>query len=165
MSRHPVDDSYVNAGHRRFLLALVVLGVAVGAVESAAALNVTHKVVAPPAIRENFTPFPCPADPRKRQTTFGLEACAEREIVKTDRRINASVAVIFKHLPDDFGRRRFAEAERAWLRYRRLDCLSAADFYRGGSQSPVAFAQCVAQRNRAYLKEILAVQARLQRPH
>jgi uncharacterized protein YecT (DUF1311 family) len=118
-----------------------------------------QSAVAPPVIRESFTPFPCPADPRKRQTTFGMEACAEREIVKTDGKINATVAVIFKLLPDDLGRHRFAEGERAWLRYRRLDCASVADLYRGGSQSPVALAQCVAQRNHAYLKEVLAFQA------
>jgi uncharacterized protein YecT (DUF1311 family) len=165
MRGNPVDDSCVDVAHSQFLLAVVVLGIALGAAESATAFDRAQRVLAPPVIREGFTPLPCPADPRQRETTFGMEACAEHEIVKTDRKINASVAVIFRLLPDDQGRRRFAEGERAWLRYRRLDCVSAADFYRGGSQSPVAFAQCVAQRNRVYLKEVLAFQARLQRPH
>src|SRR5260221_10618715 len=98
MRGDPVDDSYVDGARSRFLLAVVVLGIALGAAESATAFNRAQRVLAPPVIREGFTPLPCPADLRQRQTTSGMEACAEHEIVKTDRKINASVEVIFKLL-------------------------------------------------------------------
>jgi uncharacterized protein YecT (DUF1311 family) len=111
-------------------------------------------MLAPPVIKEEFTPLPCPKSRAARETTIGLEGCAEQKILRTDARIDARARVIFRLLRDTTAKRRFAAAERAWLAYRRASCTSVADVYRGGSAQPVAFADCVLTRNREHLDEL-----------
>jgi len=103
----------------------------------------------PPVIRETFTPLPCPA---KQVSTLDMEGCAEKAILALDRRINDANAAIFKLLrPVD--RSTFVAGERAWLRYRRASCLTAASKYAGGTLAGLVDANCVAARNRTHLRE------------
>jgi uncharacterized protein YecT (DUF1311 family) len=114
--------------------------------------------LAPPVIREEFTPLPCPRKPAARGATVGQLGCAEQKILRTDAQINARTKVIFARL-DVTGKRLFLAAERAWLAYRKASCDSVADsYYRGGSERPVLFAVCVAERNVQHLKELRAFQ-------
>ncbi len=88
-----------------------------------------------------------PAPPR-----FG--GCAERDIVSTDKLIDAVSKTVFQRLGDDQARRRFVTAARAWLTYRNADCASRSDVFEGGSQAPVLDAQCTAARNKTRLADL-----------
>jgi uncharacterized protein YecT (DUF1311 family) len=142
---------------RALLLALPVL------VAGCAAWSPLAQPVAPPTIEEQFTPLPCPRSRTARGSTLGAEACAEHRILRTDAAINARAAAIFGLLRDEAARRRFVAAERAWLAYRKASCTSVADVYRGGSAEPVAFADCVAQRNVQHLRDLAPFEAFLRR--
>ncbi len=105
--------------------------------------------VSPPVIHETFTPLPCPAHP---QAQLELEGCAEKAILATDHRIDAVNALIFARLAAR-DRSTFVAGERAWLRYRRASCLTAASKYAGGTLASLVDADCVASRNRTHLRE------------
>jgi uncharacterized protein YecT (DUF1311 family) len=109
----------------------------------------------PPVISERFTLLSCPAKP---VSTVDLEGCAEHRIVRLDKAINEIVAVTFAQLRRESGSAasRFAMGERAWLRYRGAVCASRADIYLGGSAAPVVFANCVANKNAAHLRDLRA---------
>jgi len=110
--------------------------------------------LAPPLIREQFTPLPCPRSRAARQSTVGSEGCLEKEILRTDAEINTRASAIFRLLRDRAGKERFLAAENRWAAYRRASCESLAGVYSGGSAGPVAFADCVVRRNRVHLKEL-----------
>ena len=105
--------------------------------------------LSPPVIHESFTPLPCPAHP---QAQLELEGCAEKTILATDRRIDAVNAMIFARLAAR-DRATFVAGERAWLRYRRASCLTAASKYAGGTLASLVDADCVAARNRTHIRE------------
>lgn len=119
----------------------------------------THAVsveLKPPVISEQFTLLPCPAKPK---TTLDFEGCAEHRIVRSDNAINERVRAIFSLLRSRrraAAQGRFVRGERAWLTYRRAVCESRADVYEGGSAAPVVFAECVANKNAAHLKQLRA---------
>lgn len=118
---------------------------------------------APPVIHERFTLLPCPASkPDKSQ--LDLEGCAEHDIVRTDRRIDALARTVFGLLPDTAARRRFVTAQRAWLAFRTADCLSVSDKYEGGTLAALVDATCTADRSRQHLKELRAFAHLLQTP-
>src|SRR5947207_15093906 len=88
--------------------------------------------LAPPVIKERFTPRPCPRSRAARGTTVGAEACLEERIFGLDAKIDARARAIFRLLRDATAKRRFLVAERSWLVYRAASCTSVADVYRGG---------------------------------
>jgi uncharacterized protein YecT (DUF1311 family) len=114
--------------------------------------------LAPPVINEKFTLLPCPPKPK---TTRDFEGCAEERIVRTDRAINERAKAIFSRLRSRAAADRFVRGERAWLRYRQAACRSRADVYEGGSAAGVVFAECVATKNAAHLKELTAFERAL----
>jgi uncharacterized protein YecT (DUF1311 family) len=91
----------------------------------------------PPVITEHFTRLPC-----NKNTTIGMEGCAESQLLALDRRLNEEVALIFSQLSTTRQQRDFNAAENAWLAYRGTDCQSFAAVYEGGSFAPVEYAQC-----------------------
>lgn len=107
----------------------------------------------PPVIKESFTPLPCTGAPSSR-TTQQMEGCAERQILRGDATIDTLSAKVFARLADTPARRRFLADHRAWLGYRRADCLSRSDTFEGGSEAPVAFARCVASLNGQRIKDL-----------
>jgi uncharacterized protein YecT (DUF1311 family) len=109
----------------------------------------------PPVIHESFTLLPCPMHP---QTMVGLEGCSEHAIVTTDRKIDAQVKKVFRLLTAPGARATFAASERSWLRYRNASCNAQSSFYTGGSAQPVAYAQCVLQRNHSHLVDLAALE-------
>jgi uncharacterized protein YecT (DUF1311 family) len=113
---------------------------------------------APPVITERFTLMPCPASPK---STLDFEGCAEHRILKSDRAINAVARKIFRQLATTTARARFVRAERAWLTYRRAACQSNADLFEGGSAAGIVFAECVAAKNGAYLRDLRVFERRL----
>jgi uncharacterized protein YecT (DUF1311 family) len=135
------------------LLALTAVAAATLIAGSASGLVSHPAKLSPPVIRESFTPLPCGGKPGSR-TTVQQEGCAERQILTTDARINALERSIFTRLRDDAARRRLVAAARAWLAYRRADCLSVSDVFEGGSQAPVTFARCAATRNVQRIKDL-----------
>ena len=94
-----------------------------------------------PVIREPFTPLPCGGNPG-HQTTLQEEGCAEQRILRSDAQINALSASIFSLLSDPGSRRDFIAAQQAWLRYRKADCLSRSDQFRGGTFAALLDAHC-----------------------
>ena len=107
-------------------------------------------------VKEAFTPLGCPATEAARQTTTGLEGCAEQKILGLDAALNMRAKSIFSLLRDRRAKSRFVSAEGAWRSYRKQACTSAADIYRGGTLEPVAFATCLVAHNRTHLTELSA---------
>jgi uncharacterized protein YecT (DUF1311 family) len=105
-----------------------------------------------PVIRELWTPLPCPTHPN---STVEIEACLERTVLRSDRRINAKAVMIVGLLRQQSDRAAFVEGEQAWLRYRRRSCSATASVYRGGSAEPVAFLRCEQNRNIRHLTDLL----------
>jgi uncharacterized protein YecT (DUF1311 family) len=135
--------------HRRAPLgALAALAVALLVPLSAAT---AASALSPPVIHEVFTLLPCPAHP---QSTLDLEGCAEHQIARTDHRIDAVAATIFKQLQDDPARRRFIAAQSAWIAYRTADCRSRSDQYEGGTLAGLVAAQCTGERSSERLKDL-----------
>jgi uncharacterized protein YecT (DUF1311 family) len=109
----------------------------------------------PPTIRETFTLLPCSGAPAKR-TTLELEGCAEHQIIKRDRGIDALNRTIFTRLGDDGARRRFIAGHDAWLAYRHAYCLSRSDTAEGGTLAGVIDADCTAQISAQHLVDLRA---------
>jgi uncharacterized protein YecT (DUF1311 family) len=114
--------------------------------------------LAPPVIKEGFTPLPCPRSRAARGTTDGAIGCAEQKVLRTDAAINRRSKTIFGLLRDRTAKRRFVAAEDAWLAYRKATCTNAADVFRGGSAQRVTFATCMAARNVEHVKELAALE-------
>ncbi|HTT90847.1 MAG TPA: lysozyme inhibitor LprI family protein [Acidimicrobiales bacterium] len=93
-----------------------------------------------PAITERFSPV-LPCNPN---TTIGQEGCAERRVLAGDKQLTSDAQLVFQRLDTDSARRDFAAAQRSWLAYRSADCKSQSDAYQGGSEQPVAYADCLA---------------------
>ena len=111
-------------------------------------------------IRELFTPLPCPADP---QTTLGLEGCAEKAILRTDRAIDSQVKVVFGLLGSEAARRSFVNGERSWLAYRGASCTAQVSNSAGGSIEPVVYGDCIAARNETHLTDLTGMRKALGR--
>lgn len=129
----------------------------IGMVLAAAALVVPASALAtraPPVIHEPFTAQPCPAHPI---STVDMEGCAEQRILRLDHGIDAVSRTIFARLHDDAARRRFLTASRAWLAYRRADCLSMSEQFEGGTLAAVLDARCTAAQSAQRLRELRAL--------
>jgi uncharacterized protein YecT (DUF1311 family) len=113
-----------------------------------------------PPIHEAFTPLPCP---HTRVSTLDMEGCLERDILRTDRVIDARRRRVLALLNDD-GRRAFVRAERAWLTYRRAACEAAASRFAGGTFAGVSLAACYADQNRRHASELAATARGLKQP-
>src|SRR5947207_12180924 len=100
----------------------------------------------PVVIHETFTPLPCSGS-KGHRTTLEQEGCAEKQILKTDTQIDVLESQIFPILFDDRARRDLNAAQRAWLSYRKADCLSMSDLFEGGTEAGVLDAQCFVSRN------------------
>jgi len=114
-----------------------------------AEVTTTTLVLQAPAIKESFTPLPCSKD-----TTIGMEGCAEHMILSLDREIDSRRRSVFVRLADTPSRRHFLRAESDWLTFRRAACLSEADVNRGGTIAPLDFAECVVRLSRQHLSEL-----------
>jgi len=111
--------------------------------------------LSPPVIHESFTPLPCTGTPGHR-TTLQLEGCAERQILSSDREIDALNKAVFGKLFDAAARRRFIDGHNAWLDYRHAYCLSASDVFEGGTEAGVVGATCTATVNAQHVKNLKA---------
>jgi uncharacterized protein YecT (DUF1311 family) len=112
--------------------------------------------LAPVRIHEKFTPLPCSGAPGHR-TTLQMEGCAEKQILRTDTQVNVLEAEIFQLFSDNRARSDLNAAQRAWLNYRKADCLSVSDQFQGGTEAAVVDAQCVASRNGQRIKDLRAL--------
>jgi uncharacterized protein YecT (DUF1311 family) len=114
--------------------------------------------LAPPVIREPWTPLPCPSHPR---SSIEIEGCLEKAITRSDRRIDRSAARIFQLLRFRSDRLAFVQGERAWLHYRRRSCSAEASVYRGGSAEPIAFLSCEKRRNSTHIADLAEMERTL----
>jgi uncharacterized protein YecT (DUF1311 family) len=134
-------------------LAVVLAVCAVSAASISAA--VAAAPLAAPVIKEPFTLLPCPKGSAK-DTTLGMEGCAEHRIVASDKQIDQLAKQIFGKLQDNAARRRFVAGETAWLAYRRASCNSRSDVYEGGSLAVVVFGTCEAGLNTQHIADLTA---------
>ncbi|MCU1363033.1 MAG: hypothetical protein JWM55_861 [Acidimicrobiaceae bacterium] len=121
------------AGSRRILIAALALFGA-STLGSIALAATTPK---PPFITEHFTRLPC-----NKNTTIGLEGCAEDHLLKADARLNQQVATVFELFRTHAQKLEFVTAETSWFAFRKDDCRSLAAIYEGGSIAPLAYAEC-----------------------
>jgi uncharacterized protein YecT (DUF1311 family) len=101
-----------------------------------------------PVLREKFTLLPC-----NKNTTIGLEGCAEHRIVALDRQVNTLRRTVFHQLNNAVARD-FILAENDWYRYRQAMCTSESDVNAGGSLQPVDFAQCLVRLDAQHVREL-----------
>jgi len=113
-----------------------------------------------PPIRESFTPLPCP---HKQVSTLDIEGCLERDILRTDKVIDARRHKVLALLNDD-GRQAFVRAERTWLTYRRAACEATASKFAGGTFAGVSLAACYVDQNRRHASELAATARGLKQP-
>jgi uncharacterized protein YecT (DUF1311 family) len=106
-----------------------------------------------PPIHEPFTPLPCTGKPAQRTTTE-QEGCAEQQILKSDKRIDALDGTILGDLGSAAAKRRFIAAHTAWLAYRRAYCTSRSDVAAGGTEAPVVAATCAVALNAQHIKDL-----------
>ncbi|MGI8411433.1 MAG: lysozyme inhibitor LprI family protein [Solirubrobacteraceae bacterium] len=142
----------------RLAIVLVALGVGVGisdltGVAAAASGRAASARLSPPVIRDPITALPCPRHP---QTTLALESCEEHRTVRIDHQINRVAASIFARLRSRSARGKFIQAQRAWLGYRRADCVSLSVIYQGGTAAGVLYAGCTSTRSLRRLKDLQA---------
>jgi uncharacterized protein YecT (DUF1311 family) len=109
--------------------------------------------LAPPVIRESFTPMPCTGKPGKR-TTLQDEACSGQQILRSDTQINALNKKIFDALDTNSAKRDLITGHRAWLAYRKSYCLSVSDVFQGGTLAGVVDADCVATVNGQHVSNL-----------
>ncbi len=126
-----------------------VVGVVVAVLVLATAASAGAATLQPPVIKELFTPLKC----THAQTTVGMEACAEQQILRSDKTIDSLNAQIFSGLSTS-GKRDFISGNDAWLKYRAAFCLSESDIYQGGTLGGVIYALCAATVNTAHVKEL-----------
>jgi uncharacterized protein YecT (DUF1311 family) len=107
----------------------------------------------PPVVHESFTPLGCPKDP---ESTVDIEGCAEKKILAADAQINSLAKSIFANLNDDPAKKDFIAAQKAWVSFRKADCISQSDKYEGGTLSGVVDAQCQADRSTQRVKDLKA---------
>ncbi|MDT5199679.1 MAG: Lysozyme inhibitor LprI [Mycobacterium sp.] len=129
--------------------------IAVSAFVVAAAAGAT---VGPPVIREPWTPLHCPTHP---SSTIEIEGCLERDVTRSDRRIDTQVANVFGLIKHPTDRTSFVSAEHSWLQYRRRSCSAAASVYRGGSAESIAYLNCQKSRNARHLVDLAASRLRV----
>jgi alpha-tubulin suppressor-like RCC1 family protein/uncharacterized protein YecT (DUF1311 family) len=104
-------------------------------------------------IHEPFTPLPCAGKPAQRTTTE-QEGCAEQQILKSDKRIDALDRRILGDLGSTAAKHRFIAAHKAWLAYRRAYCASRSDVAPGGTDAPVVAATCAVALNAQHIKDL-----------
>ncbi|MFL5963149.1 MAG: lysozyme inhibitor LprI family protein [Gaiellaceae bacterium] len=105
----------------------------------------------PPVIREPWTALPCPAHP---SSTIEIEGCLERDVTRSDLRIDMKAATVFHLIKRAGDRATFVSAEHSWLQYRRRSCSAVASVYSGGSAEPVAYLNCQKTRNARHLADL-----------
>src|SRR5262245_61423395 len=121
---------------------------------------VVAAIAPPPPIHETFTPLPCP---KKQVSTLDTEGCLERDILRTDKVIDASRRKVFALLNAD-GKRSFVRAESTWLTYRRAACEATASKFAGGTFQGVSLAACYVDQNRRHAAELAATARGLKQP-
>ena len=143
--------------------AVLMLGTALCLAGCTSQHKAEAKHLAPPTIKESFTPLDCPSSPARRGTTLGAEGCLELRILETDALLNRHTKAFFGFLRDRSAKAKFVAAERVWRAYREKACASVADVYRGGTAEPVAFVACKVARNQVHLREVAAFELSLHR--
>jgi uncharacterized protein YecT (DUF1311 family) len=117
-------------------------------------------LLAPPVIREPWTPLPCPEHPK---TTVAQEGCLEHNVSRSDGVINREVAIVFRLIRADQDRAEFVGGERSWLSYRRRSCTALASPYTGGSVHPLAYLSCEKRLNAEHISDLAATEQALRR--
>jgi uncharacterized protein YecT (DUF1311 family) len=143
--------------HHRFSLPAAVAtasaAIALATAASAGAAGAHAAKLAPPIVKESFTPLPCTGSPGHR-STLQLEGCAEQQILRSDKQINALNKEIFGRLPSNSARRDLIAGHRAWLGYRKAYCLSVSDVFQGGTAAGVVAADCTASVNAQHVSNL-----------
>jgi uncharacterized protein YecT (DUF1311 family) len=109
--------------------------------------------LAPPVIHELFSPLPCNGSPGNR-STLQREGCAEQQILRSDKQIDALNRRIFTALGTTSARRDLIAGHKAWLAYRKSYCLSVSDVFQGGTESAVLDADCTATLNGQHVSNL-----------
>jgi uncharacterized protein YecT (DUF1311 family) len=136
--------------------------VALATAASAVASGARATKLAPPVIKESFSPLPCSGSPGHR-STLQMEGCAEQQILRSDKQVDALNKKIFGALPSNSARRDLIAGHTAWLAYRKAYCLSVSDVFGGGTAAGVLDADCTATVSaqhvanlRTFLKDLTA---------
>jgi uncharacterized protein YecT (DUF1311 family) len=70
------------------------------------------------------------------QTQAAMNAEARADFKRADAELNKTYEAVLKKLPDDEGKQKLKQSQRAWLAFRDAEAAFAADEARGGSMAP-----------------------------
>jgi uncharacterized protein YecT (DUF1311 family) len=116
-------------------------------------MRTASSTLVPPVLKENFTLLSC-----NKNTTIGMEGCAEHRIIALDTRINTLRRDVFHILNQQAGRD-FIVAEDDWFTYRQAMCTSESDVNAGGSLESVDFAQCLVRLDAQHVSELTTMKS------
>jgi uncharacterized protein YecT (DUF1311 family) len=132
---------------------IITTAVLVGAALAAAPAVAGAATLGPPVVKEGFTPLPCTGTPSHR-TTVQLEGCAERQILASDKTINALNMRVWGTLTTTPGKVGFIASNKSWLSYRNAFCTTASSEFSGGTEAPVVTAQCEATLDAEHITDL-----------
>jgi uncharacterized protein YecT (DUF1311 family) len=139
----------------------VRLAVLIAAVLATAATASASVALAPPVIREPWTPLACPVHP---SSTIAIEGCLERAVSRSDRVMDQKAATVFRLIKREHDRATFVLGEQSWLSYRRHSCTAVASVYSGGTAEPIEFLSCEKRLNARHIVDLTAAAQVLRHP-
>lgn len=74
-------------------------------------------------------------------STSDINECTYKEYLVVDKKLNYSYQELLKIIPDN-SKKKLREAQRAWLKYRDLECDFASEFLQGGTLATVVTKTC-----------------------
>ncbi len=96
------------------------------------------------------------------QTQLGLDEVSGQKLVAANRKLNASVAALRKHLPPS-ELALFDQSQQTWYRFRTDDALFRAARFQGGSLYPTQFALVQTELTNQRIAELQSLQKELKR--
>lgn len=95
-------------------------------------------------------------DCKDAQTQTDMNICADYAFKKSDEDLNATYKKALKMLQtsDASKLKKFKETQRAWIKFRDLNCDYAAKVYEGGTMARMAHASCMQELTEQRTKQI-----------
>lgn len=99
------------------------------------------------------------ADCGNAQTQIEINLCAAESYKHADKDLNEIYRIALKKLKAENPSKieRFKEVQRAWIKFRDLNCKYKYDLYEGGSMAPAVHSECMTELTQVRTNEIPAL--------
>jgi uncharacterized protein YecT (DUF1311 family) len=88
------------------------------------------------------------------QTQAAMNAQRRAEFERADAELNKSYEALLKKLPDEQGKEKLKQSQRAWLAFRDSEAAFAADQARGGSMAPTIRYETMTELTQQRIKQL-----------